>query len=39
MYNKCYNAKFQVRDDEQQLNGKVVQIHLAASYSFLFLWF
>lgn len=39
MYNKCYNAKFQVQDDEQQLNGKVVQIHLGASYSFLFLWF
>ena len=39
MYNKCYNAKFQVQDDEQQLNGKRVPIHLAGSYSFLFLWF
>lgn len=36
MYNKCYNAKFQVQDDEQQLNGKRVPIHLAGSYSFLF---
>lgn len=22
MYDKCYNAKFQVQDDEQQLNGE-----------------
>lgn len=32
-------AKFQVQDDEQQPKAKVVQIHLAGSYSFLLLWF
>lgn len=34
MYNKCYNAKFQVQDDEQQLNGKRVPIHLAVPIHF-----